>query len=77
MAEKPDWKRYERDSAKLDKVHSCPADHNLWTARVSSPGFEETHVGASRWTCDTCRPLFIELFDACFGGHVVIPKAAR
>ena len=70
------WKKFERDRAHLDKIHGCAP--GAWTARVSSPDFEATHVGASTWTCDACRPLVMPIFDACFGGHVVVfpPQAA-
>lgn len=64
---KRDRDRLERQLDNVGDMHDCNPDR--WTARVSSPGWDATHAGMSRWTCDTCRPMVAELMNQLYGGH--------
>ena len=68
-----DRKRIERQLDSVDLMHDCDPDR--WTARVSSPGFDATRAGMSRWTCDTCRPMVAELVKQLYGGYDVTVKS--
>lgn len=66
MARKsPEEKLYD-DIERVDDL--C---HHGWntTVRLSSPGFDVTHIGLSTWCCDDCAPMVAKLIDAVYGGH--------